>query len=104
MPIYEYRCRECDKAFELLVRTPGSAGVPARNSEAGGAGEPRLGREADSGGGRAPGRAPSDGPRCPACDSDDLKRLFSLFASPSERPAMAMSGGGGCCGGGCGCH
>ncbi len=72
MPIYEYRCRQCGKAFELLVRT--------------GSGQDE------------------EGPRCPACDSNDLKRLFSLFASPSERPAMAMSGGGGCCGGGCGCH
>ena len=47
---------------------------------------------------------------CPSCDSPQVTRRLSLFraavggrldASPSPG---AMSGGGGCCGGGCGCH
>ena len=76
MPIYEYRCRECSKIFELLVRSAAGNG------------------DAET--------------QCPECGSGDLARLFSLFASRSGSstaagPAPARSGGG-CCGGGCGCH
>jgi putative FmdB family regulatory protein len=54
--------------------------------------------------------AAAEGPTCPECGGEELKRLFSLFASRSESaaasaPAATMrQGGGGCCGGGCGCH
>ena len=75
MPIYEYRCQTCSKVFELLVRG-----------------------------------ADAEGPACPECGGAELTRLFSLFASRSDSanagaPAATMrQGGGGCCGGGCGCH
>lgn len=74
MPIYEYRCRQCGKVCDLLVRTASTAGDPQQP--------------------------------CPNCGSGELKRLFSLFAARSDSPAKAGSGGrgGGCCGGGCGCH
>jgi putative FmdB family regulatory protein len=73
MPIYEYRCQQCSRVFEHLVRT-------ASTEE-------------------------SAEPHCPECGSGALKRLFSLFASRSDRPAkVTAGGGGGCCGGNCGCH
>ena len=74
MPIYEYRCRECSKVFELLVRASANG---------------------------------DSGPHCPECGSEELKRLFSLFASRSDGPVKVgggSGGSGGCCGGGCGCH
>ena len=43
---------------------------------------------------------------CPHCSSEDVDKLFSTFATRSvggDMPAPAR-GGGGCCGGGCGCH
>jgi putative FmdB family regulatory protein len=42
--------------------------------------------------------------QCPRCQSANLSRELSVFASArSDDAAMASSGGGGCCGGGCGC-
>jgi putative FmdB family regulatory protein len=44
--------------------------------------------------------------RCPSCDSDRVRRRFSMFATggvssaPSARPAPRAAG---CCGGGCAC-
>ena len=44
---------------------------------------------------------------CPS-GHDDTVRLLSLFAAARGAQASAVpsvpSGGGGCCGGGCGCH
>ena len=74
MPIYEYVCMQCESHFEELVRN----GVD---------------------------------PACPDCGAENVRRQLSVFASvaaggssqPSFGPAP-RSGGGGCCGGGCGCH
>jgi putative FmdB family regulatory protein len=72
MPIYEYRCRECEESFEKLVY---ASTVVA----------------------------------CPACASGNVMRKLSVFRAKASSvatlpgPAPAM-GGGGCCGGGCGCH
>ena len=46
---------------------------------------------------------------CPSCESGDVSRKLSVFGMKSDGglvPSGAMSamGGGGCCGGGCGCH
>ncbi|MDO8434619.1 MAG: zinc ribbon domain-containing protein [Candidatus Binatus sp.] len=83
MPIYEYRCVECDRSFEAFVR----------------------------GGG--------DEASCPECHGSHLTREMSTFAargSNGDGASAAMSAiagngasagrmtGGGCCGGGCGCH
>jgi len=51
------------------------------------------------------------GPRaavaCPGCASGDVMRKLSVFGLRSSDPgpvASSMPAGGGCCGGGCGCH
>ena len=52
-------------------------------------------------------RLDGDDPACPDCSSANTRRLLSVFArsAPSEQPSFsAPSGGGGCCGGGCGCN
>ena len=43
---------------------------------------------------------------CPACASDNVMRKLSVFGLRSDAGAVASMpmGGGGCCGGGCGCH
>ena len=42
---------------------------------------------------------------CPACTSADISRKLSVFGLRHDGPVASMpSGGGGCCGGGCGCH
>ena len=46
---------------------------------------------------------------CPSCDSMDVTRKLSVFGMKSDGSlvpsgAATMTGGGGCCGGGCGCH
>jgi len=71
MPIYEYRCRACQRDFERYVQTA-SATVVA----------------------------------CPACASGDVMRKLSVFGMKSDTASVTagMSGGGGCCGGGCSCH
>ena len=78
MPIYEYRCAGCDERFEELVRRP------------------------------------EDSVACPECDGAQVTRLLSTFAGVGGAKQMAKpdpsrlmadvgrSGGGGCCGGGCG--
>jgi putative FmdB family regulatory protein len=75
MPLYEYACPDCSSRFETLVRAWG------------------------------------DTVSCPKCSSTSVERLLSTFAmaggggKPEAAPAMGMPrGGGGCCGGGCGCH
>jgi putative FmdB family regulatory protein len=76
MPIYEYHCDDCDNSFEALVR---------------------------------PGR-PEDA-ACPQCHGAHLSREMSVFSSSAAGGYGASAsdftpsrGGGGCCGGGCGCH
>jgi putative FmdB family regulatory protein len=45
---------------------------------------------------------------CPTCDSANVMRKLSVFGMKSDGALVpsgpAMAGGGGCCGGGCGCH
>jgi len=46
---------------------------------------------------------------CPSCQSERVSRRLSLVgvktgARASDGPSTAPMGGGGCCGGGCGCH
>jgi len=41
---------------------------------------------------------------CPTCASADIGRKLSVFGLRSDGPVAAMPSGGGCCGGGCGCH
>jgi putative FmdB family regulatory protein len=43
---------------------------------------------------------------CPACASSNVMRKLSVFGLRSDSGAVASMpmGGGGCCGGGCGCH
>lgn len=78
MPIYEYVCMTCESHFEELVRYD-DAGLA-----------------------------------CPDCGSAKLTRLLSAFVAHGtvgqpglgESPTpvgRGFSGGGGCCGGGCGC-
>jgi putative FmdB family regulatory protein len=77
MPIYEYHCDDCDNSFEALVR---------------------------------PGR-PEDA-ACPQCHGAHLSREMSVFSSSAGASGYSAAasdftpnrGGGGCCGGGCGCH
>ncbi|MCY4088218.1 MAG: zinc ribbon domain-containing protein [Actinomycetia bacterium] len=74
MPIYEFVCMTCESHFEELIRNGG------------------------------------DEPPCPDCASTNTRRLLSVFATSASsgepsfgaQPRMP-SGGGGCCGGGCGC-
>jgi putative FmdB family regulatory protein len=78
MPIYEYRCKECSKLFEQLVRSSASDG-----------------------------EATLACPECGSGDLSRLFSLFasrsgSAAAAPAGGPMP--SGGGGCCGGSCGCH
>jgi putative FmdB family regulatory protein len=49
--------------------------------------------------------APGVAVACPACASPDVRRKLSVFGLRRDDPVATMpSGGGGCCGGGCGCH
>ena len=46
---------------------------------------------------------------CPSCDGTEVMRKLSVFGMKTDgslapSTASAMTGGGGCCGGGCGCH
>ena len=70
MPIYEYRCKQCEGEFEKYV--PGAATAVA----------------------------------CPRCASEQVMRKLSVFGlrtAGAVQTSAPMSGGG-CCGGGCGCH
>ncbi|HKV75700.1 MAG TPA: zinc ribbon domain-containing protein [Gemmatimonadales bacterium] len=75
MPIYEYLCQACDSGFELLVRSDTTIA-------------------------------------CPRCGGRKVERTMSLPArhggasssSQDFSPIGPPRGGGGCHGGGCGCH
>jgi putative FmdB family regulatory protein len=42
---------------------------------------------------------------CPTCRSGHVNRLLSVVGIRTQGAAPSpMTGGGGCCGGGCGCH
>lgn len=74
MPIYEYICEECDSQFELIVLS--------KTQEI----------------------------ACPRCAGRKNAIQLSVFSAPNGNGASARqsgpepSSGGGCCGGGCGCH
>jgi putative FmdB family regulatory protein len=71
MPIYEYRCNQCEREFERYVQTAQAAVA------------------------------------CPTCRSARVTRRLSVLGAlrlGGTAPAAGMSGGGGCCGGGCGCR
>ncbi|HEY4908069.1 MAG TPA: zinc ribbon domain-containing protein [Methylomirabilota bacterium] len=74
MPIYEYRCNQCEGEFEKYLPS-GSAAVA-----------------------------------CPTCESARVTRRLSLLsvrtngATADFTARSAPMAGGGCCGGGCGCH
>ena len=75
MALYEYKCAECEEHFDLM-RPMSQADKPAR---------------------------------CPECGSEESRRVITNFAAITPgASAMAsapapQTGGGGCCGGGCGC-
>jgi len=74
MPIYEYRCRECSKVFELLVRAAAETN----------------------------GNAGPHCPACGSGELKRLFSLFASRSDSPVK--AGGGGGGGCCGGGCGCH
>ena len=79
MPIYEYRCTNCERSFEAFVR-PGDGGAQCPHCHGS-----KLTREM----------------------STFAARGNNGDGAAAAAAAMANSGtssGGGCCGGGCGCH
>jgi putative FmdB family regulatory protein len=75
MPIYEYRCESCSERFELLTRFAERDAAQV----------------------------------CPACESTKTRVLVSSFAFAGAESSDSLdfgasesTGGGGCCGGGCG--
>jgi putative FmdB family regulatory protein len=57
MPIYEYRCEDCDSGFSRLQKIGAS----------------------------------SEGVKCPKCESENVERQLSSFASTSGSPDVACS-------------
>jgi len=80
MPIYEYRCSNCDRSFEALVRAGDAlARCPHCDGSA-------ITREMSTFAARAG-------------NGDSVAAVAQAIAGSGTR-----AGGGGCCGGGCGCH
>ena len=83
MPIYEYRCTNCDRSFEAFVRpSDDSAQCPHCNGS-------KLTREMSTFASRSNG--------------DSTAAAASAIATSGTSNSGGMTGGG-CCGGGCGCH
>jgi putative FmdB family regulatory protein len=81
MPVYEYRCLDCERTFEALVRTGrDDAECPSCSGT-------HLTRE------MSVFASPTTG--------DGAARAASAIAANG---GSRMTSGGGCCGGGCGCH
>ena len=83
MPIYEYRCADCDRSFEALVR-PGDRGAQCPKCHGS-----KLTREMSTFAARSNGNGAA--------------AAEAALASSSASNGSSFSGGG-CCGGGCGCH
>jgi putative FmdB family regulatory protein len=84
VPIYEYRCVDCDRSFESLAR-PGRGDDGAQCPRCGGA---RLARQMSTFAAHgSSGAAAAAGAQAIATSG-----------------AGRFTGGGGCCGGGCACH
>ncbi len=84
MPIYEYRCTDCDRSFESFAR-PGRGDDGAQCPRCGGA---HLAREMSTFASRG-------------SSADAAAAGVQAIASSN---AGRFTGGGGCCGGGCACH
>jgi putative FmdB family regulatory protein len=83
MPIYEYRCADCDRSFEAFVRPhDGGAECPHCHSA-------KLTRELSTFAARTNG--------------DSTAAASAAIANSGSSNGNGFSGGG-CCGGGCGCH
>ncbi len=82
MPIYEYRCANCDRSFEAFVR-PGDGGAQCPNCHGS-----KLTREMSTFAARR-------------SDGDSAAAVASAMADSGT--SNGFTGGGGCCGGGCGC-
>jgi putative FmdB family regulatory protein len=82
MPIYEYRCSNCDRSFEAFVRS-GDDGAQCPHCHGS-----KLTREMSTFAARA---------------SDGAGAVASAMANSGTSSGGGMTGGG-CCGGGCGCH
>jgi len=81
MPIYEYRCSNCERSFEALVRASDAlARCPHCDGSA-------VTREMSTFAARAG-------------NGDSVAAAAQAIAGSGTREG----GGGGCCGGGCGCH
>ena len=82
MPIYEYRCANCDRSFEAFVRpSDDSAQCPQCNGS-------KLTREMSTFASRSNG--------------DSASAVASAMANSGTSNGGGMTGG--CCGGSCGCH
>jgi putative FmdB family regulatory protein len=83
MPIYEYRCANCDRSFEAFVRpSDTSAQCPHCNGS-------QLTREMSTFASRS--------------NSDNSAAVTSAIANSGTSNGGNMTGGG-CGSGGCGCH
>jgi putative FmdB family regulatory protein len=83
MPIYEYRCANCDRSFEAFVRGDESAQCPHCHGS-------KLTREMSTFAARA-------------TNGDSASAVASAIANSGTSSNGGMTGGG-CCGGACGCH
>ncbi len=85
MPIYEYRCINCDCSFEAFVR-PGDGGAQCPDCHGS-----KLTREMSTFAARG-------------SNGDGVAAVAAAIANSGASSGGGFTGGGGCCGGGCGCH
>jgi putative FmdB family regulatory protein len=84
MPIYEYRCANCDRSFEAFLR-PGDTSAQCPHCHGS-----KLTREMSTFAARA-------------SNGDATAAAASAMANSGTSNGGSFTGGG-CCGGGCGCH
>jgi putative FmdB family regulatory protein len=84
MPIYEYRCTDCDRSFEAFVR-PHDSGAECPNCHS-----TKLTRELSTFAARSNG--------------DSTAAAAAAMSASGTSNGGSFPSGGGCCGGGCGCH
>ncbi len=84
MPIYEYRCTNCDRSFEALVR-PGDGGAQCPLCHGS-----KLTREMSTFAARS-------------SNGDGAAVAADAMANSGAANGSGTAGSG-CCGGGCGCH
>jgi putative FmdB family regulatory protein len=84
MPIYEYRCANCDRSFEAFVRNgDDSTQCPHCHNS-------KLTREMSTFAARS-------------SNGDSASAVAAAMANSGTSSSGGMTGGG-CCGGSCGCH